>query len=301
MSALTPRHLSLLLLVTTWCGLVTIHASAQTGSGKNLYEEGVAAYGNKDYDTACAKFEQSYRAESAPSALFMFAKCERARGHLVAARRHFLRVAETEIDDQAMVKHARGEAATLATSIPKVTLRLASSAPTATVVLFDGVPAATGTPVEIDPGSHEIVVNAPGHKSQNRSVVLVEGQTLDIEVSPGPPSVNSLGLESEASSPVRVAGIVVTTIGATLGATAAVTSIWIAVGCDGESDEHAFGCSRDGDSYASPYAALLPINAVGWVGGVVGLGVGIPLLIAAPTQSANVHIGPSGLAVSGRF
>lgn len=284
-------------------------ARAQTGSGQGLYDEGVAAYGNRDYNVACAKFQASYQAEQAAAALFMLGKCERARGKWIAARGHFQKVTETETQDAKMVDHARAEAAELASLTPRVTLRLAPSAPATSVVTLDGKPVRVDAPNELDPGEHEVAVTAPDHSATTRKITLAERQVLELEVSPGAKSgtggtiVESPTPASGGSSGMRTAGIVVTSVGAALAATAIVTSVWIAAGCSGESEGNAFGCPREGDGYASPYGALMPINAVGWIGGAVGLGVGIPLIIAGGAGDGDVAVvvTPAGASLRGRF
>lgn len=292
---------------------------AQTGSGQALYDEGVTAYGNRDFDTACAKFEASYQAESAPAALFMLGKCERARGRWVAARAHFLKVAETERDDAKMVEHARSEASEIAGLLPKITLRLAPSAPPSSTVTLDGAAVRPDVATEVDPGAHEVVVTSEGFAPTTRKVTLAERQVIELELGPGAASQGGVVVEprspgtASGSSGMKVAGIVVTSVGAALAATAIVTSVWIAAGCGGESEGNAFGCARDGDGYASPYGALLPINAVGWIGGVVGLGVGIPLLVVGSASDGSASengagvaqvtftITPGGAGLRGRF
>jgi hypothetical protein len=284
-------------------------AFAQSGSGQVLYDEGVTAYGNKSYDVACAKFEASYQAEQAAAALFMLGKCERARGKWLAARSHFQKVTETEKQDAQMVEHARTEGAELASLTPRVTLRLAPSAPAASAIALDGKAVRADVPTEVDPGEHEVTVTAEGHAASTRKVTLAERQVLELEVSPGARRETGGGIVESptparsGASGMRTAGIVITSVGAALAATAIVTSVWIAAGCDGESEGNTFGCPRDGDGYASPYGALMPINAVGWIGGVVGLGVGIPLIIAggASDDDVEVVVTPAGASLRGRF
>lgn len=51
-------------------------AGADNARGKQLFEEGRAAMGARDFPTACAKFEASFEASSVPGALLSCADCE---------------------------------------------------------------------------------------------------------------------------------------------------------------------------------------------------------------------------------
>src|SRR5690606_36634138 len=72
---------------------------------------------------------------------------------------------------------AREQVEALAPEIPTLTIELPPDAPSRTVVKRDGdivPPFSLGKPVRIDPGEHEVTVEAPGKAPQRYSLSIVK-------------------------------------------------------------------------------------------------------------------------------
>jgi hypothetical protein len=83
-----------------------------------------------------------------------------------------------------VVEEAKQHIASLKPRVPTLLLHLPSDVGDPNVVLDDHpiTSAVIGVPIPLDPGSHRVVVAAPGRVSFTRTIRMKEGKSLDLEV-----------------------------------------------------------------------------------------------------------------------
>jgi hypothetical protein len=153
-------------------------------AARELFNRGVAALGEARFAEAAGLFEESYRRNPAPVALFNLAFAYRGLGRYLDAaacvRRFLDNPGSTPAD---RVEAARVELGALERSIARVSLTVR---PTTAVVRVDGRPARVieGS-IELDPGRRVIELSLDGFRSERRELQLTAGarETLSIELS----------------------------------------------------------------------------------------------------------------------
>jgi hypothetical protein len=185
-----------------------------------LFDDAKASMQRGDYASACPKLEESQRLQPAGGTLLFIGLCLEGAGKTATAWTRFNEALSMARRD-ARTDRERVAAEHIAALAPKLTridvvVPDADKAVASLRVSRDGedVPAAIwGTPIPVDPGSHEVRVTAPGRKAWKANVVTAgEGATATITVpvlepdteAPGPPaSAPSLApVPAPASLPV---------------------------------------------------------------------------------------------------
>ena len=181
----------------------TTHADATFHAGKALMKDG-------KLDQACPKFEESQKADPAPSTLLALAYCQELSGLLASAHSNYLAAADLAAKEgQAEKQKASGERAealskrvsTLTILVPAESARLAGLK-----ILRDGIAmdrTAYGAAIPLNGGTHSIEVIAPGRERWAGVVTLQaesDHKTLQLPVlDPEPTSF------IETTGPRRVA------------------------------------------------------------------------------------------------
>jgi hypothetical protein len=151
--------------------LVTMPAAAADPVAERLYNDGRAAAQAKDWNRACALYQESQNREPAPGTLLNLADCEEHRARLVTAKAQFQTAARLFEASDSRVAYAKQRAAALEKRVARLRVRLEGEA----TVVCDGAvvdAAGFGNFVEMDPGEHLFVVKAPGHAEMRRMVRL---------------------------------------------------------------------------------------------------------------------------------
>lgn len=162
-----------------------VHASeADVAAADVLFTDGRRAADAGDWNTACAKFSQSYQLDPAPGALLNLGDCEEHRDHLASAWRHFRKLADGLPDTDERKALADRRAADVLGRAPRLKLLVANPSPTVTVTRDGAVVgrASFGVAVPVDAGSHTIVVRGPGLKPATYDVTLRDGETRELAV-----------------------------------------------------------------------------------------------------------------------
>ena len=172
-----------------------------------LFQDGRDLVDRGDWDAGCTKFEASMLLYPAASTLLNIARCHEHRKKLASAWSTYKRARvlnrETvgEERKRAIDELIDAQIAALSPRLPK--LRLQMKRPVLGVTLRkDGevLPAAViGTEVPVDPGEHEIVVEAPGHLPFRARVDISEGTSRDVAI--------DLVSEAEAASRDTAGGV----------------------------------------------------------------------------------------------
>src|SRR5262245_4331923 len=139
-----------------------VAAEALFAAGKTLMDRG-------DYRQACPKLEESYRLDPATGALYALALCHERQGKLATAWAQFLDAAARSNAEKNTAREnaARQHAEALEPRLSFLIVRVdtAAAAVPGLAITLNGValrPAGWGTPVPIDPGSHQLQAVAPG-------------------------------------------------------------------------------------------------------------------------------------------
>jgi hypothetical protein len=146
-----------------------------------LFREARAAAKKGDYATACPKFRESYRLDSAVGTLLNVGDCDEHEGHILAAIGRF-EDAEKRLapsDDRVTYVHSRINA--LSARVAKVT-----GDPGNLQVFIDGTEAKDRPlAVRIDPGSHSIRI-VGDDRDDTFALPLKDGETRVVDFTPAP-------------------------------------------------------------------------------------------------------------------
>lgn len=153
-----------------------------------LFFEAHEAAKRGDAALACTKFEESLALFRRASTLLNLGDCYDDLGRTATALSYWREGAallESADERMALAKLRIGELDALA---PRLRVRLPPSLPERSIVqIGDQASTATSLPDEIrlDPGVHEIILQAPDHLSTRVTVTLVDGETRQIDLTLG--------------------------------------------------------------------------------------------------------------------
>jgi len=170
-------------------------AHAQDAVGTNrasvaqlLFLKGREAFDRADFSAAERFFHQSYELDAAVGTLLNLALSEDKVGKLSEAWQHAREVVDALPPDDTRVPIARTLLESLEGRLPRLQLMLDGRAPSDAVVELDGIlleGVMLGTEIPVNPGSHDVVVRAPGRRVRHAVIHLDEGQRLARVVAPG--------------------------------------------------------------------------------------------------------------------
>jgi hypothetical protein len=292
-------------LLVTW----PVPASGQPGdpaAAEALFRKAREAKAQGDDAAACALFSESQRLDPSVGTLMNVAECEERTGHLAAAWEHWHESMDQLLragDNRAGLARARVEG--LDHRVPKLIVRLPPGAEAAHV-MRDGVelgPASLGVALPVDPGPHEITVTLKDHEPARRSVVVAEGQSLELLLELGALSTpgRSVGPSRTESPPgrplhdTRRLWEVVAFGGAGAGLVVTVASALVAaheksvVDANCSSDKV---CSATGIDAARTGKSWVEINTASSIFTVVGAAAGLALVLTSP--AGTTAVAPAG-------
>ena len=288
-----------------------------------LFDQGLDALKEKDYDAACPKFAESQRLDPSAGTSFNLARCFQITKRLASAWASFRQSASIARSqgDEAMLQIASRAADKLEPQLPKLVivvpaahrvdaLRVVRNGSVVNVSLW-------GAELPVDGGSHVLEVQAPGHHPWSTTVtvpneptvVTVEVPALDKAPEPEspelePPRAASVSsptnptlpaVAGEPGSAQRTAAYVIGGIGGATLAVGAGVGIFALVQNEASKDKCGVNvgksdpdlCNFDGMQLRNEAQRAGGV-AVGLLiaGGVVG-GVGLTLYLTAPTDVAD--------------
>lgn len=302
-------------------------AAAQgTAAAEALFNEARKAMDAKDYDTACKRFRESNRLDPAVGTMLNLATCEDRRGRVATAWELFRGAFEKLPPSDPRHDYAKAQVDRLEPRLPHVTLALAAGAPADTKVkdgetVYSG--ASFGLPLPVDPGKHELVIEAPGRETRTLSVEIREAATMTIEIAPGIEKVET-GAGGETPQPAQ-GDVQVSAAGANsggfgkkqwgfvaggvglVGIGVGITTGIMALGKKSTADEQCSDalqrCSQEGHDAASSGRTLAAVSTVGWIVGALGVGAGAFLILTSdgekgPVTALETRPVPGGAALS---
>lgn len=311
-------------------GALGFGSTASAGGGdaetrtmaRELARHGAEAFDQRDYTTALDRFTRAEALFRAPSIVVMRARSLAALGRLVEALDAYEETQRMPLGGNApsafreAVQDAEREGEELRKRVPRLTVRVRAEDgdEDGMRVQLDGKPvppALLNVDRPVDPGTHEIMADAPEHASVTRSATLREGDRVAIEIVLGGPAKIELAPKQEVpetpppkpsgSTPV-LAWVLVGAGAAGLGVSA-VTGV-AALGKKSSLDAECHpGCPASASSDIDSFRTNRTVSYVGLGLGVVSLGVGGYLLLSGKSESTHVAagIGPGTVTVSGSF
>ncbi len=178
---------------------------ADLAAAKKHYSEGESKYKAGDFEGALAAFTLANDVKATPQAERYIGLCEDALGHYAVAADWY----------EKFLAHVPEKMALAAEELKKREVDIKAmpgkvhvdSTPPGASVTVDGKPAVGSTPMDIDlpPGSHQIVLSAPGRLSLEKQVdvTFAAAETVTAALDPvPPPPVPAPAVVAPASPPV---------------------------------------------------------------------------------------------------
>lgn len=321
---------SLVLIASLVCSGVALGApSAQDRAmAEALFREAKDLGAKGNLDEACRKFEESYSLDPTLGTKLHSAACYEELGRTASAWAAFNEAAAlaAKAEDSKREKLARARIAKLEKSLPKLIIQVSEGVPGLKVSL-DGHPlgaAGLGTPLPIDPGSHEVQVDAPGYEPWKTTLTVAEGPGTDTLSVPElikaeqksgeahgaePPDEVKKSIVADEGAGQRTLGYVVGGAGVLALAAGGYFGLRAKSQAD-DADAHCSGkfCSPAGLAGHDDAEQSALISTIGFGVGLAAVATGaILILTATPSkeQTAWVHpyAGPrgAGLSAGARF
>lgn len=341
------RFVPLLLVSTLTSALVAPVAFAQgqpqaesVAAARSLGLQGIKLADAGDCKGALEKLSRAESLYHAPSILGRLGECQVNVGQVVAGTENLNRVVREELAANApkAFKDAQTRArGVLNTALPKIahlTVRVepADATPQVTVAGVSMPPALIGVERPTDPGSHEVVVSAPGYLEQKSRVTLTEGGTQELSirlqkdpaavVAPPPEAAPTLVATSPAAPPSDTShkknntlAYVALGVGGAGLVVGGITG-FLALGKKSDLDNcEGQRCPSSEADKLDSAKSLATVSTVGFAVGFVGVGAGIVLLLsggsnnnarlAAPKLARGVEVQPffggTSAGVNGTF
>lgn len=158
-------------------------SDSERSAARQLFTEGNELQKAEKYDAALDKFDRAQRVFSAPTNLLHIAQCQDKLGKLVEATETYRTLIRTPLPSgsppafQQAVEQAKAELAQVEPRVPRVKIEVTPANAASLEVRLNGQiinAALIGEPLPLDPGTHKIVVFAPGYASNEQIVTLKE-------------------------------------------------------------------------------------------------------------------------------
>jgi hypothetical protein len=290
--------------------------SGDSAAADTLFRKGREAAEKGDWATACPKFAESQRLDPAPGTILNLADCEEHIGKLASAYDHFKTAVETMAPADDRVPFAKQHMAAVEKKVPHLTLNAGGDFPARARVMRDDVQlgsASFGLALPVDPGTHAVVVSAPGHVDRRVVVTLKAGdaQTITlkvgevdasaprsaavVQVSASTPNATSPGTTSPARGahdPKRAIGVAVGVVGVAGLAVGAVAGALVLgkksiVSDPAHCDQTTYACDQAGVDAASDGKTLSTVSTVGFIAGGALVVAGVVLFLTGRPSSKS--------------
>jgi hypothetical protein len=275
-------------------------AQASDPAAETLFQSGKTALDAGKLDEACASFAESQKLEPLPGTAFYLGECEEKRGRLASAWAAFEEARQRLPASDERLPHVVARVNALAPRLPMLVIRLSVEVPEGAVIRRDAVPVGRGSmeqAIAVDPGPHEITVEAKGYETATITVRAVESQTVEALLRLGDPlpasgPVVNTPADDTTKSNLLIAGGVIGGAGL-LGIAAGVTTGFIAKGkydgvqCNGNI------CNQDAFNERTDARSLGDVGTVVFALGIAGL--------AMPDANIEVQASPEQATIQWRM
>jgi tetratricopeptide (TPR) repeat protein len=283
---------------------------------RRLFEDGRALMKAAKYVEACPKFESANALLKSAGILLNLGDCYENTGKLARAWARFGEAAEvaSQTSRAADALEAKRRQQLLDARVARIVVHVARELP-GMAVKCDGLvlaPTAWGSAVPVDPGAHEIQVEAPDHEPWVKAVPLARaGETIAIDVPELRSSLPAATPATEAKPPLEPRddntekkGSFQRVMGLSLGGLGVVgmgVGVGLGLGAKAKFDEaeQKVGQARHDESVSA--AGRGDVATVVFVAGAAAAAAGVVVWLTAP--SAPVAVGTTGEAIfmTGRF
>lgn len=263
----------------------------------------------RDFQRACDRFEASLRLFRRASMLLNLGACNDELGKLATALGYWREgVSAMQIDDPRMTT-AKAAVADLERRAPRVSVTLPGELPPEALVALDGaaIPRERlDAPLYVDPGDHELTLDAPGHAQGRTTVRAVSGTTRYVYLPLGEALEPDVITVTEPSTTQLVVGWVLGGIGV-----ASITMGAVTGGLVLDRKATVEDLCRDdvcsaqaGVDAAAEGRSLAIASTVGFIAGGALTAIGIVLIVTASIDdepALTLNVVPNGLALRGTF
>jgi hypothetical protein len=304
-------------VVAVWALLAATATAAprDPAAAELLFREARKALSEGRTEEACAKFAESQRLDPGAGTLINLAACEEKLGKLASSWEKWQRALASMRSDDSRRPGVQKRAAALEARLPRLEIRLAPSAPPGTSVTRNEIElgaASLGLALPVDPGTHRVLVSAPGRETKSYELSLAEAETQTLEVEPGAatPIEPPAGPPSEPTAPPepapeldhpgkRTAGFVALGVGAAglvVGTLTGLLALQKKSEMDDDCSERAgrLECGDAGIDAASAGNTLAAISTVAFAVGIVGFGIGGYLVLTSDRPHPSAFLGLTG-------
>lgn len=181
------RRLVIEWTLTLAFALVSASAAAQAGGGdaRTMFQRGQTAYAQGDYDTAIDQWSRAYELDPRPLLQFNLSQAHERLGNLplaIAALERYLEGADANDEHQA---DARARLSALRERLGRTSIHVVGGPEGAILTIDDEDRGRTPRPdpIAVSPGSHRVVVRAPGYEEFTSTVAVSAGQSVEVAVS----------------------------------------------------------------------------------------------------------------------
>lgn len=166
-------------------------SAADKATARSLATAGIEDYEAGKYADALDKVSRAQDLYDAPIHLLYIARAQEKLGRLVEAAETYRKLERVKLDAKApsafvqAQNDGRRELASLVPRLPSLRIKIEPSGVEGLVLKLDGVElsnAVIGIDRPSNPGERVIEVSAPGYKTEERKLNLVERQKLDVDV-----------------------------------------------------------------------------------------------------------------------
>jgi hypothetical protein len=270
-----------------------------------------------DAGDCAGAIENLSRAEAlyhAPSILGRLGECQVNVGQIVLGTENLNRVVREQLAPNApkafrdAQERAKGVLATALPKIARLTIRVepADAKPQVSVGAVVLPPALIGVERPTDPGTHEVVVSAPGYLEKRSTITLAEGgaQQLALQLDKDPNALAPAAVVAPApvaapaaqdadTSPKKNNTLAYVALGVG-GAGLLVGTITGVVAMSKKSDLQCQGkaCPSSQEDALDSAQTMATVSTIGFSVGLVGVGVGVVLLLTGNSASKASLAGP---------
>jgi hypothetical protein len=286
-------------------------ADDDTSKADKLFEEAqqLRAAGNKA--EACKKYDEALSFNrNAVGTLLNVALCNEEAGKYATAVRYYTQARDLAREHN-LAEHRKAAEDKIVVNAPLVShlaIAFAEKPAGMKLVIDDNiVPVDQSEDIVIDPGSHHVVVTAPGRVPYDTTVEVAKSSAKAV-------AVPKLGYPVTVKKGQRTVGIILTASGAAMIGTGVVLGLYARSKYNGEigtrcTDEDPPRCDSEGYRITNDARTFGTFGTWIGIGGVALAGVGAYLWLASPktTTERNVAIVPAlapdsaGITAFGRF
>ncbi len=328
------RRLAALVALALLCA--PIHGLAQTPeknptlqekeTARKLLDKGRAAEATGDLTTAVANFRAAHEIMGVPTTGIYLALALSKSGKLIEARDVALQASRAPKLPAERPERTRARddatklAADLAPRIPTISVAVQPQDAPGLTITIDGQtlpPAARGLPWSVDPGGHEVRVQAQGYRPESRALQLAEGAKETVTVAlVAAQSAQPVFVPAPVQRPARDRGMAPAFIvaitglslgGATLVAAGVTGGLSLAKTADIKEQCAGSRCPASLQADADEAQTLATVsNVTLGVGGALAIAGGVALgvgLAQTPSRSRELSLvlSPTELRLVGRF